>query len=87
MLDDWNSEYFIDLPKDDELDDGRHGSLGAHDARERVEPRIGYLDDPCIRLDGGEWVVRDQRLGGGEGVEEGGLADVRKADDTESQHS
>ena len=70
----------------DELDRGGHHALGVHDRRERVEPRIGDLHDPGVRLDGREGIVRDQGLGAGEGVEEGGLADVGQADDSQAKH-
>jgi hypothetical protein len=64
-----------------ELHDRRHGPLGAHDAGQRLEPGIGHLDDAGIGLDRGERIVGHERLGGGERVEEGALADVGEADD------
>ena len=69
-----------------ELDHGEDGALRAHDPRQRVEPRVGHLHDAGVGLDRGERIVRHERLGGGQRVEEGGLADVGKADDAESKH-
>ena len=77
----------LDQPGDvHELHDRGHGPLRLTMPREDVQPRVGHLHDAGVGLDGGERVVRHQRLGGGERVEEGGLADVGQADDTESQH-
>ena len=70
----------------EELDRRGHGALGLHDPGERVEPRVGDLHDAGVRFDRGEGIVRHQRAGGGERVEEGGLADVGKADDAEAEH-
>ncbi len=70
----------------DELDCGRHGPLRVHDLGQRIQPGIGDLDDAGVRLDGGKRIVRHQRLGGREGVEERGLADVGQSDNSESKH-
>jgi hypothetical protein len=72
-----------DQPGDiDELDDRRLHALRLDDGGELREARIGHFDDADVRLDGAEGVV----LGGdsrfGQGIEEGGLADVGQADDT-----
>jgi len=77
----------LDQPRDvHELDDRGHRALRLHDPRQGIEPRIGHLHDAGVGLDRGERVVGHERPGGGEGVEEGGLADVGQADDPESQH-
>ena len=65
----------------DELDDGRHDALGLDDGRQRVEPRVGQLDDAHVRLDRAKGVVLCRDAGLREGIEEGGLAHVGQADD------
>ena len=65
----------------DELDGGRDDLLRLDDLGERVEPRVGHLDDADVRLDRAEGIVLGRDAGLGEGVEQGGLADVRQADD------
>ena len=69
-----------------ELHHRRHRALGLHDDGKLVQPIIGHFNHADIRLDGAERVVRGFGLGGGEGVEEGGFADVGEADDTEAEH-
>ena len=55
----------------------------ARDGRELVEPRIGHGDAADVRLDGAERIVgRLRRLGGGERIEQGRLADIGQADDS-----
>jgi hypothetical protein len=48
-------------------------------------PRVRHFNDADVRLDGAERVIlsRDARLG--QGVEEGGFADVGQADDAAFQ--
>ena len=61
---------------------GRDDLRRAGDARELVEPRVRHRHVADIRLDGAERIVR--RLRGRrlrQRVEEGGLADIRQADD------
>ncbi len=65
----------------DELDDGRHDALGLDDLGQLRQPRIGHFDHADVRLDGAERVVLGRDAGLGQGVEEGGLADVGQADD------
>ena len=50
-------------------------------AGERVQPRVGHLDDADVRLDRAERIVLGRDAGLGQRVEEGGLADVGQADD------
>src|SRR6185503_904184 len=66
----------------DELDHRRHHLLRLLDRRDRIEAPVGHRHDADVRLDGAERIVLggDARLG--ERVEQGGLADVRQADDT-----
>ena len=70
----------------DELDDGRHDLLGLHDVRKPMQPVVRHLDHANVRLDGAERIVRRLGAGGRESVEESGLADVGKTDDSEFQH-
>ena len=49
------------------------------------EARVGQVDDADVRLDGRERVVRRQHLVLGQGVEQGGLADVGQSDDRDSE--
>ena len=65
----------------DELDNRRHDLFGRDDRRQLLQPRVGQLDDADVRLDGAERIVLGRDAGLGEGIEEGGLADVRQAHD------
>ena len=65
----------------DELDRRRDDLLGLRDGRERVEARVGHRHDADVRVDGAERVVLGRDAGARQRVEEGGLADVRQADD------
>ena len=77
----------LDQPGDvDELDRGGDGGLGFDQGGEGVEPGVGDGDDAGVGVDGGEGIVRDQRAGVGQGVEERRLADVRQSDDPKSEH-
>ena len=52
-----------------------------------LQPRVRHRDDADVGLDGAEGIVRRLRLArAGDGVEEGGLADVRQSDDSGAQH-
>ena len=68
-----------------DVDEGqarRDDLLGARDAREHVEARIGHRDLADIRLDRAEGVIRRLRRGGlRQRVEQRRFADVRQADD------
>ena len=51
------------------------------------EPRVGHGDDADVGVDGAEGIVGRLRLAGaGDGVEQGGLADVGQSDDSGSEH-
>ena len=69
-----------------DVDEGELGrdDLGrTGDGGELVEPRIGDRDLADIGLDRAEWIIgRLRRLGLGQRVEQGRLADVGQADDT-----
>ena len=65
----------------DEFDDRRHDLLGLDDRRPAREARVGQLDDADVRLDRAERIVLGRDAGLRQGIEEGGLADVRQADD------
>jgi hypothetical protein len=56
--------------------------LGLDELVDDGQAFVGDGHDPDIGLDGGEGVVGGQRPGGGEGVEDGALADVREPDDS-----
>ena len=68
-----------------EPDGGRYDPGQVVQPGERRQPRVRYFDDADIRLDGGERVVRGQHAGPGQGIEQGGLADVGQADDADGQ--
>ena len=72
-------------PRDvDELDRGVDDVLRMDHVREDREARVGDGHDGRVRLDRAEGeVLRLRVLGAGEGVEEGGLADVGQADDAD----
>jgi hypothetical protein len=66
----------------DEGDPGRDDFLGAGDLGQGVQARLGHGDFAGVGLDRAERIVRGlgrRRLG--QGVEQGGLADVGQADD------
>ncbi|MNC10884.1 hypothetical protein D3C75_585650 [compost metagenome] len=65
----------------DELHGGRQDAVWLDDFSQGIQARIGHRHDAAVRLDGaeGEVLRRDARLG--QGVEQGGLADVGQADD------
>ena len=72
----------FDEPRDvDELDDGGHDLLGAHDRGERVELRIRHRDDADVRVDRAERIVLRRNLRARQRIEQRALADVRQADD------
>jgi hypothetical protein len=51
------------------------------DVGQRLHARIRHLDHADVRLDGAERIVFSRDAGLGQGVEQGGLADVGQADD------
>ncbi|RMR53962.1 hypothetical protein ALP85_05318 [Pseudomonas syringae pv. syringae] len=65
----------------DELHGGRQDAFRVDDGCQGRQTRVGHRHDTAVRLDGaeGEVLGRDTRFG--QGVEQGGLADVRQADD------
>ena len=65
----------------DELDRGGHDLLRVIDLRKLVKTLVGNGNDAHIGLDGGERVVRGKGVVVRQRVEQGGLTDVRKADD------
>ncbi len=65
----------------DELDDGGLDLLRLDDGREGRKPLVGHFDDADVGLDGTEGVILRRNAGLGQGVEEGGLADVGQSDD------
>ncbi len=67
----------------DDAHGGREDLLALDEPRELAEPGVGHGDDADVGLDGAERVVLRLRLGGGEGVEQGALADVGQADDSD----
>ena len=66
-----------------ELHDGGGLLVGLPDLSQLVQPLVGHGHDAAVRLDGAEGIVCGLRvLGGGDGIEQSGLADVGQADDT-----
>ena len=70
----------------EELHRRRHRPLRLYDPRELVEPVVGDVRRADVRILRGEGIVRGENAGGGERVEERGLADVGQSDDAESEH-
>ena len=71
----------------DELDDGRNLFFGLDHLVQPVEPRIGNLDHPHVRLHGAERIVlRGGRFRGCQRVEECRFPDIGKANDSETEH-
>ena len=66
----------------DKFDDGGGLLLWVVHFGELVEPLIGHGHHADVRLDGAEGVVGALRARVGDRIEESGLADVRKSDDT-----
>ena len=67
-----------------ELHDGGGLFVGLPDLSQLVQPLVRHGHDAAVWLNGAEGVVGGFRvLGGGDGVEQSGLADVRQTDDTE----
>ena len=65
------------------LHDGRCLFIGLPDLSQLVQPLVRHGHDAAVGLNGAEGVVGGFRvLGGGDGVEQSGLADVRQTDDT-----
>ncbi|SCJ09046.1 Uncharacterised protein [uncultured Clostridium sp.] len=66
-----------------ELHDGRGLFIGLPDLGQLVQTLVRHGYDAAVRLDGAEGIVCGFCiLGGGDGIEQSGLADVRQADDT-----
>jgi len=65
----------------DEAECGGDDLFGGDELVDGVEARVWDLDDADVWLDGGEGIVCGEGAGGGECVEECGLADVGQADD------
>ena len=60
----------------DKFNDRRDHLLRFDDDRQRGESRIGYFDNADIGLDGAERIVFRCNTGLGQGIEQGGFADV-----------
>ncbi|MNK78757.1 hypothetical protein D3C87_984020 [compost metagenome] len=65
----------------DEFHGGRQDALGIDDGRQGFQARVRHRHDTAVGLDGAEGEVLGRDTGFGQGVEQGGLADVRQADD------
>lgn len=65
----------------DEFHGGGDDLLGLDDFGQGIQARVGHGHDAAVRLDGAEGEVFCGDAGFGEGVEQGGLADVGQADD------
>ena len=59
----------------------RQHPLRFNDGRQRVQPRVGHVNDAGVRLNRAERVVLRVNPGVGQGIEECRFADVRQADD------
>ena len=69
----------------DEGDGGGQDPFGAEDLGEGRQARVRQGNDADVGLDGGEGVVRREHGRTGEGVEQGGLADVGQSDDSDGK--
>ena len=66
-----------------ELHDSGGLLVGLPDLSQLVQPLVRHGHDAAVRLDGAEGIVCSFCvLGGGDGIEQSGLADVRQTDDT-----
>jgi hypothetical protein len=71
----------------DELNRRGNDDVRLRDALKRGQPRIGHGDDADVRVDRAERIIRRLRFARAcDGVEEGGFADVGKADDACGKH-
>ena len=66
----------------DEADRGRENLLGTVDLSETREPLVGNADHAHVRLDRRERIIRSEHVVAGQCVEQGRLAGVGKADDS-----
>ncbi|MBG9885390.1 hypothetical protein ABE10_02065, partial [Bacillus toyonensis] len=69
----------------DERDRRGEDPLAAEDPGEHVQPRVRQAHHADVRLDRRERIVRREHVVLGEGVEEGGLADVGQSDDSDGE--
>ena len=76
---------FDDAGDVDELHRGRHDRVRLHHGDDAVHTRIRHGYHAHVGIDGAERIVGGLRLGGGQRVEDGGLADVRQPDDSAVQ--
>ena len=65
-----------------EFDDRRGLLIRLIHLRQLVQPVVGHGHHAHVGVDGAEGIVGALRAGVGDGVEQGGLADVRQSDDT-----
>ena len=67
--------------------DERHGrrqdSLAAENRRQHVQARVRQVDDPDVRLNRREGIVRRENVVARERIEQGGLSHVGKTDDSD----
>ena len=61
----------------DEFHGGRQDALGIDDGGQGLQARVGHRHDTGVGFDGAEGEVLRRNTGLGQGVEQGGLADVR----------
>ncbi len=66
----------------DEADRGRENLLGTVDLSETREPLVGNADHAHVRLDRRERIIRSEHVVAGQCVEQGRLAGVGEADDS-----
>ena len=60
---------------------GRQDAFGFDDGGQRIQSWIGHVDNAGIWFNGAEGVVLGVNACVGQGIEEGGLADIWQADD------
>ena len=69
----------------DKLHDGGHDAFGLHNGGQLRQAQIGHLNHAHIGFDGAKRVVFSRDAGLGQGIEQGGLADIGQADDAAFQ--
>ncbi|GHG70784.1 hypothetical protein GCM10018980_65770 [Streptomyces capoamus] len=69
----------------DEVDRGRKDALRLEDRGQLCEAAVGHADHADVRLDRGERVVGREHVVLGQGVEQGRLADIGQADDSDRE--
>ena len=71
----------------DKFDHRRNDDVGFHHLLQYLQPSIGHGDHADVGVDGAKGIIGRLRFAGaGDGIKQGGFADVGQTDDSSSQH-